>query len=76
MQHNADIILDCAYMLCPLPMLKLQQQWRNMPHNHIICCITTDPKAPEDIKNFINQQQALLLNHHKEDNKDYITIKK
>lgn len=75
-QDDSKIILDCTHMICPLPMLKLQQKWRIMTENEIICCITTDSKAPSDIKNFITEQDAVLLQHHQQDGKDYMTIQK
>ena len=70
------IICDCSGLLCPLPILKLQQKWRMMEKNQIVCCITTDPQAPKDIAVFIDEKQAILVHHEQKYSKDYFDIKK
>ena len=44
------IVLDCLGQRCPLPVIALAKEIRNVPVGEVIRVLADDPAAPNDIR--------------------------
>lgn len=49
---DADVEVDCAGMLCPLPVLRARKRLLAMPAGSVLCLRATDPMAAVDVPHF------------------------
>lgn len=73
---NADKILDCSGMLCPLPVIKTSRAIKELAVGQVLKLIATDPGAPPDMKAWSNQTGNQLLDTHQEDEKFIFYIRR
>jgi len=52
MEREADISLDCAGLLCPLPVLRARKKLLAMAPGQVLAVDTTDPMALIDLPHF------------------------
>jgi tRNA 2-thiouridine synthesizing protein A len=52
MEREADIALDCAGLLCPLPVLRARKKLLAMAPGQVLAVDTTDPMALIDLPHF------------------------
>jgi tRNA 2-thiouridine synthesizing protein A len=50
--EDQDILLDCAGLLCPLPVLRAQKRLRTMEPGQVLCLRATDAMARIDLPHF------------------------
>lgn len=66
---QADKILDCSGMLCPLPVIKTSRAIKEVQVGQILKLVATDPGAPPDMEAWSRQTGHELLASHTEDGK-------
>ena len=64
MTYDQD--LDCADLLCPLPVLKARKRLESLPSGHVLKVIATDPMSAIDMPHFCNEQGHTLLDQVRE----------
>lgn len=47
-----DVEIDCAGLLCPLPVLRAQKTLRGMKSGQVLRVLATDPMAAIDLPHF------------------------
>jgi tRNA 2-thiouridine synthesizing protein A len=52
MERDADIALDCAGLLCPLPVLRARKRLLGMAPGQVLAVQTTDAMALIDLPHF------------------------
>ncbi len=73
---QADSVLDCSGMLCPLPVVKTTKAIKQMEVGQVLKMIATDPGAPPDMQAWSRQTGNELLEHYEEDGKFIFFIKR
>ncbi len=63
---EADRVLDCKGMLCPLPVLKVSKEIKAMQLGQVLKMIATDKGAPADMQAWSRQTGNELLDSHEE----------
>ena len=58
---QADETLDCAGLLCPLPVLRAQKRLRSMAEGSVLAVIATDRMAEIDLPHFCDQSGHVYL---------------
>ncbi|MCU0800781.1 MAG: sulfurtransferase TusA family protein [Rhodobacteraceae bacterium] len=56
-----DAEVDCAGLLCPLPVLRARKRLANMAEGRVLRVIATDPMAAIDLPHFCAEAGHLLL---------------
>ncbi len=63
---QADRTLDCKGMLCPMPVVKLAKEIKQMQLGQVLKMIATDKGAPADMQAWSRQTGNELLDSHEE----------
>jgi len=50
-----DVEVDCAGLLCPLPVLRARKRLMSMPAGQVLSVLATDPMAAVDLPHFCTQ---------------------
>lgn len=66
---QANKFLDCAGMLCPLPVIKVSKAIKEIEIGQVLKMVATDPGAPPDMEAWSRQTGNELLDSHQEDGK-------
>lgn len=66
---EADRVLDCTGMLCPMPVIETSQAIKTVEVGQILQMIATDPGAPPDMAAWSNQTGHELVAQAEEDGK-------
>lgn len=66
---QADQVLDCSGMLCPMPVAKTAKAIRAMEVGQVLKMIATDPGAPPDMNAWSSQTGHEMLSATEEDGK-------
>jgi tRNA 2-thiouridine synthesizing protein A len=69
MALQADKVLDCAGMLCPLPVIKTSKAIKEIQVGQVLKMIATDPGAPADMEAWSRQTGNELMDSHQEEGK-------
>ena len=64
---EANKVLDCSGMLCPLPVIKTSRAIKELSVGQVLKMIATDPGAPPDMEAWSRQTGNELLDSHEED---------
>lgn len=73
---NADKVLDCSGMLCPLPVIKTSRAIKEIAVGQVLKLIATDPGAPPDMEAWSSQTGNQLMDSHQEDGKFVFYIRR
>ncbi len=68
-QIEADKVLDCTGLLCPIPVVKTSQAIKEVEVGEILEMIATDPGAPPDMEAWARQTGHELVDQAEEDGK-------
>lgn len=66
---QADKVLDCSGMLCPIPVVKTSKAIKELEIGQVLKMIATDPGAPPDMEAWCRQTGNKMLDHHVDDDK-------
>ncbi len=66
MPLQADRVVDCIGMLCPMPIVKLAKEIKQLQVGQVLELIATDMGAPADIRAWSRQTGNELLDSHEE----------
>ncbi len=66
---NADKVLDCSGLLCPMPVIKTSKAIKEIEVGQVLELISTDPGAPPDMEAWSRQTGHEMLDSHQEDGK-------
>jgi tRNA 2-thiouridine synthesizing protein A len=61
MELQADKILDCSGMNCPMPVVKTSKAIKELDVGQVLKVIATDPGAPADMQAWARQTGNELL---------------
>jgi tRNA 2-thiouridine synthesizing protein A len=75
-EENKVFELDTSGLNCPLPVLKLRKNLKQMSPGQEIKVIATDPGSVKDFASFCNQTGDELINSQEKDGKFIYRIKK
>ncbi|HSR49123.1 MAG TPA: sulfurtransferase TusA family protein [Anaerolineales bacterium] len=73
---NADKVLDCSGMLCPMPVVKTSKAIRDVGVGQVLKMIATDPGAPSDMEAWSRQTGHELLQSTEEGGKYVFYLKR
>lgn len=76
MSFNADQILDCSGLSCPLPVVKTSKAIKQLEVGQILKMIATDPGAPADMEAWARQTGNEMLSSIHEGNEYIFFIKR
>lgn len=68
-QMEADKVLDCTGLLCPIPVIKASQAIKEVEVGEILHMIATDPGAPPDMDAWARQTGHEIVDTTEEDGK-------
>ncbi len=68
---QADKVLDCSGMLCPVPVIKTSKAIKEIQVGQVLKMVSTDPGAPPDMVAWARQTGNELLDSHQE-GKQYV----
>ncbi len=68
-QMEADKVLDCTGLLCPIPVVKTSQAIKEIEVGQILQMIATDPGAPPDMDAWARQTGHEMVDKTEEDGK-------
>ncbi len=74
--ERVDVELDCAGVLCPLPVYRASLALGQMSPGQVLKLITTDPGALEDIPALARQTGNVLLGVEREETRQLFWIEK
>lgn len=60
-----DVEVDCAGLLCPLPVLRAQKALRAMTSGQVLRVLATDGMAAIDLPHFCGETGHVFLTHRK-----------
>ena len=66
---EADKVLDCTGLLCPIPVVKTSQAIKEIEVGQILQMIATDPGAPPDMVAWSKQTGHEMVDKAEEDGK-------
>ncbi len=66
---QADKVLDCTGMLCPIPVIKTSKAIKEIQVGQVLKMVATDPGSPPDMQAWSRQTGNELLDSHQEDGK-------
>lgn len=61
-----DHILDCAGLICPLPVLRAAKRLRGLEPGQVLAVTATDKAAPKDFETFCREAGHALLDSRDE----------
>ncbi|NOX61387.1 MAG: sulfurtransferase TusA family protein [Chloroflexi bacterium] len=73
---QADQVLDCSGMLCPMPVVKTTRAIKQLQVGQVLKLIATDPGAPPDMAAWSRQTGNEILAQTEEDGKFIFYIKR
>ena len=76
MPTNADQVLDCSGLACPMPILKTKKAIDALKVGQILKMIATDPGAVPDVNAWSRKTGHELLSHEENAGKFTFYIKK
>lgn len=68
-QIEADKVLDCTDLPCPIPVVKASQAIKEIEVGQILHMIATDPGAPPDMHAWTRQMGHEMVDESAEDGK-------
>lgn len=68
-QIEADKVLDCTGLLCPIPVVKTSQAIKEIEVGQVLQMIATDPGAPPDMDAWVRQTGHEMVGKDEEDGK-------
>jgi len=66
---EADMVLDCTGMLCPIPVVKTSKAIKQLEIGQVLKMIATDPGSPPDMAAWTRQTGNEMLEQYEEDGK-------
>ncbi len=66
---QADQVLDCTGMLCPMPVVETSKAIKNVEVGQVLQMIATDPGAPPDMEAWARQTGHEMVAQDAEDDK-------
>jgi tRNA 2-thiouridine synthesizing protein A len=66
---QADQVLDCTGMLCPMPVVETSKAIKNVEVGQVLQMIATDPGAPPDMEAWTRQTGHEMVAQSAEDDK-------
>ena len=66
---QADQVLDCSGMLCPIPVVKTAKAIKQLEVGQVLQLIATDPGAPPDMDAWSKQTGHEMLESGEKDGK-------
>ncbi len=76
MSGNADQVLDCSGMACPMPILKTKKAVDSLEIGQVLKMIATDPGSGSDMEAWTKKTGHELVSSEKEGDKYIFFIKK
>ncbi len=73
---NADKVLDCSGLLCPLPVIKTTKAVKELSVGQTLKMIATDPGAPADMEAWAKQTGNELVASEQEGGKFVFYIRR
>ena len=73
---NADKVLDCSGLLCPMPVVRVSKGIKEVSVGQVLKMISTDPGSLSDMQAWAKQTGQQLLDSHREDTKYIFYIKR
>lgn len=73
---NADQVLDCSGMPCPMPILKTRKAIDGLAVGQVLRMTATDPGAPPDIAAWTQKTGHTLVSSEREGEKYVFYIRK
>jgi tRNA 2-thiouridine synthesizing protein A len=73
---EADEVLDCSGLVCPMPVLKSKQAMQKLAPGKVLKIISTDKGSKNDIPAWAKQMGFELLEMSEEDGKFIFYVKK
>lgn len=64
---QADRVLDCKGLLCPMPVIKVNKEIKDMAVGQVLKMITTDPGSRPDMEAWARQTGHELLDVQTDD---------
>lgn len=58
---QADVILDCSGLKCPMPVLRAAKALRGMIAGQVLSVMATDKAAPKDFQTFCTEGGHILI---------------
>lgn len=71
-----NLIIDATGMLCPMPVIKLQNQIKRMEKNQRVEIICTDPGVKHDIPTWCRLQKHSVIEMIEKDEKIIFLVQK
>lgn len=59
--ENNDVLVDARRLLCPLPVIRLQQAIKSLPSGSVVRVTATDPGVQNDIPAWCRVHKKTLL---------------
>ncbi len=72
---NEPVVLDARNLLCPMPVIRVQEAVESLQHETIIKVVCTDPGVLHDIPAWVRVHGHTLISAE-EKNDEYIVIVK
>ena len=66
---QADQVLDCTGMLCPMPVVETSKAIKNVEVGQVLQMIATDPGAPPEMEAWTRQTGHEMVAQSAEDDK-------
>lgn len=63
---DADKVLDCTGLLCPIPVVRTAKAIREIAVGQVLRMIATDPGSVPDMQAWSRQTGHELIDHHTE----------
>lgn len=76
MSVNADQVLDCSGMACPMPILKTKKAIDGLAIGQVLKMIATDPGATSDMQAWTQKTGHELVASEQEGSKFIFYVKK
>lgn len=76
MAINADQVLDCSGLACPMPILKTKKAVDGLQVGQVLQMIATDPGSVSDVESWTKKTGHVLLEHQKDGDKFVFFIKR
>ncbi len=73
---QADQVLDCSGLLCPMPVVKTTRAIKKLQVGQVLKMIATDPGAPPDMAAWSRQTGNEIVAQAEEDGKFIFYIKR
>ena len=60
---KADLLVDCRGLSCPMPILRLKKELKNMKTGQVVELWSTDPGSKKDMPDFAKKQDDEFLGY-------------